>query len=86
MQRRRTDSEAISSFGYDLQRRLLEVEFISGSIYRYLGVPPEDIEEMRQAPSLGGWFNHVFKPRGYPYVEVYHPAAGSAPEKRAPES
>lgn len=32
-------SEALHSVAYDVDKRVLEIEFISGAIYRYFGVP-----------------------------------------------
>jgi hypothetical protein len=70
MRREPVDSEAIAAWGYDERQRILEVEFAPGSIYQYFDVPPEDIEEMREAESTGGWFNAIFKPKGYRYQEI----------------
>jgi hypothetical protein len=70
-------SEAIASFGYDPEEKILEVEFVTGRTYQYFGVPEWEIDDMRHADSLGTWFNTHFKPAGYPYREV--PRDGSEP-------
>jgi hypothetical protein len=71
MRRDPVQSEAISSIGYAPASHLLEVEFATGRLYQYFGVPESDIEDMRRAPSLGTWFNTIFKPKGYPYREIH---------------
>lgn len=56
MQRQPVTSSAIASVGYDRSRRTLEVEFVSGSVYQYAGVPPTVHEEFLAASSLGHYF------------------------------
>jgi len=46
-------SSAISSVGYDPRSSTLEVEFNSGAVYDYHGVPPRVYESLLQAPSKG---------------------------------
>lgn len=59
MKRRRVDSSVLSSVGYD-DHGTLEVEFVSGNVYRYLLVPRRVHDEMLAAPSIGSYFNaHV---------------------------
>ena len=40
MQRTQVSSTAIKSVGYDPARLILEIEFTTGNIYQYRGVPP----------------------------------------------
>ncbi len=47
--------------------RVLEVEFSSGALYRYEAVPPEAVQALLEADSLGRHFNQVFKPQHYRY-------------------
>jgi hypothetical protein len=42
--------------GYDEAARILEIEFVSGGVYRYFGVPPEVYQELLEAPSKGAYF------------------------------
>lgn len=56
MRRRPVDSSAITSVGYDPARETLELEFSSGNVYRYFGVPQEIYEDFLQAPSKGQFF------------------------------
>ena len=41
MKRVPVDSSAITSIGYDTEEQTLEVEFSSGTVYRYLRVPAD---------------------------------------------
>lgn len=56
VKRREVQSSMIRSVGYDEKARILEVEFVSGSVYRYHGVPRELFEELLEAPSKGSYF------------------------------
>lgn len=53
MRRRPVSSSAISSVGYDRKGEVLEVEFSSGVVYDYHGVPPEVYESLMSAESKG---------------------------------
>ncbi len=50
-------SSVIRTFRYHAPARELEIEFTSGRVYRYLEVPAEIAEAMRQAFSKGSYFN-----------------------------
>ena len=56
MRRKPVDSSAICSVGYDPASETLEVEFQSGNVYRYSGVPEEIYEDFLQARSKGRFF------------------------------
>lgn len=53
MRREPVDSSAISSVGYDPESETLEVEFTSGGIYEYHGVPRKVFRALMAAPSKG---------------------------------
>lgn len=53
MQRTRVDSRAIVSLGYEEATRLLEIEFRSGSVYRYADVPRSVYEWLLRTPNKG---------------------------------
>jgi hypothetical protein len=57
------ESSAIAGVGYDARRRTLELEYTSGAVYRYLGVPPREYETLLHAESLGAYVNRRIKPR-----------------------
>ena len=62
-------SSAVRSLGYDLRARRLEVEFPSGEVYDYEGVPPAEVMRLLRAESLGRYLNQHIKPR-YPYARL----------------
>lgn len=67
MRRRRVDSSAISSMGYDARSSTLEVEFRSGAVYDYHGVPPKVWKDLLGAPSKGRFFSRSLRGR-YPFT------------------
>jgi hypothetical protein len=56
MRRNPIDSSAIASVGYDPEKETLEVEFQSGNVYRYSGVPEEIYDDLLRARSKGRFF------------------------------
>jgi KTSC domain len=56
------ESSAVASVGYDARTRTLEVEFVGGGVYHYLGVPPREHELLLRAESLGTYVNKRIKP------------------------
>ncbi|HKY34711.1 MAG TPA: KTSC domain-containing protein [Polyangiaceae bacterium] len=60
MLRQVVDSQSLRSIGYDKRTRTLEVEFKSGSLYRYANVPLAVWSDLLQAQSKGRFFQqHV---------------------------
>lgn len=58
--RQSIDSRSLASVGYDMTSRTLEVEFVSGSVYRYFDVPAAVFDGLLAAESAGRYFNaHV---------------------------
>jgi hypothetical protein len=49
---------------------MLEIEFNSGGIYQYYGVPQEIYEGLMNAGSQGIYFHQNIKMAGYPYSKV----------------
>jgi hypothetical protein len=71
-------STSIAAVSYDEQSRVLELEYASGRVYRYLDVPEEVVTWLRKARSKGGFVNRMIKDR-YEYTEVpTWPAQGDA--------
>ena len=50
------DSSNIRSIGYDFDTQILEIEFLSGGIYRYSNVPSNIHDELMAADSKGRYF------------------------------
>ena len=69
MDRARVRSSSVRSVGYDLERSVLEVEWVGGGVYDYLDVPPEEALAFLEADSLGRHLNARIKPR-YAYRPV----------------
>ncbi|MCW7537280.1 KTSC domain-containing protein [Aquabacterium sp. A7-Y] len=57
MHRHPVASSSLRSIGYDAVHRTLEVEFVTGRVYRYLDVPELAYQQLMAAPSLGRHFN-----------------------------
>jgi len=62
-------SSNIRSVGYDSASRTLEVEFHSGGIYQYSGVPEAIYQDFMRAASKGSYFHDHIKGR-YPDRQV----------------
>jgi len=69
MDRISVGSSNIRSIGYEASSLTLEVEFKSGSVYQYMGVPKNEYEALVNAASIGRHLNSNIKGR-YPYIEV----------------
>ena len=69
MRRFSVSSTSMRSIGYDVKKRILEVEFPSGKIYRYFGVPGLLLLRLLSADSIGRYFNRYVRDR-FEYAEV----------------
>ncbi|RYZ02676.1 MAG: KTSC domain-containing protein [Myxococcales bacterium] len=63
MLREVVSSSTLRSIGYDSRTRTLEVEFATGSVYRYLPVPGEVWTALRRAESKGRYFQRFVRDR-----------------------
>ncbi|MGY1858106.1 KTSC domain-containing protein [Modestobacter sp. SYSU DS0290] len=63
MRRAHVRSSSVRSVGYDLDHRVLELEFVDGGVYDYLDVPPEEALAMLESASIGRHVNREIKPR-----------------------
>lgn len=59
MERETVRSGAIRSIGYDAGSQTLEVEFQTGRIYQYDGVPPETHAWLLRIDNKGGFLNRM---------------------------
>ena len=69
LNRHQVGSSNISSIGYDSVTQTMEVEFHSGSVYQYYGVPEPLHQQIMQASSKGQ-FLHQYIRNAYPYSRV----------------
>ncbi len=63
MNRTAVSSTNIRSIGYDPKSQTLEVEFNSGRLYQYTGVPEALFERFMKAPSKGKFFAQYVRDR-----------------------
>jgi KTSC domain-containing protein len=70
MDRQPVTSESLASVGYDAATPMLEVEFTTGRVYRYFGVPARVYADLMAASSLGAFFNARIRNAGYDYERV----------------
>ncbi|MFL6193844.1 MAG: KTSC domain-containing protein [Thermoanaerobaculia bacterium] len=71
MRRERVSSSAISSVGYDPKSSVLEVEFSSGIVYDYFGVPSRVFRQLMKAPSIGSFVSRRIRDR-YEFARREH--------------
>jgi hypothetical protein len=63
IQRTAVTSTSLTSVGYDRAGQVLEVEFRSGAVYRYLAVPERIHRELLAAESKGRYFSQHIRGR-----------------------
>ena len=54
-------SSTLGRYAYDAAHRKLYLEFKSGKVYLYKGVPPAVVDAFEQASSKGQFFNQAIK-------------------------
>jgi hypothetical protein len=62
-------SSVVRSAGYDANSQTLELEFVSGRVYRYAGVPIGTYAWLLRAPSKGAFVTRMITDR-YAYQDV----------------
>lgn len=70
MHRTSVSSEVLCSVGYDANARILEIEFASGSVYRYFQVPDSVFCELMTAASHGEFFANHVRDAGFDYTQA----------------
>ena len=63
MDRTPVSSSNLASVGYEATSMLLEIEFLSGSIYQYFDVPQSEFQELMLATSHGTYFTANIRDR-----------------------
>ncbi len=63
MERTPVESASLVSVGYDAAASELEVEFRTGAVYRYAGVPSDVHAWLMRSRSKGGIFNRLIRDR-----------------------
>ncbi|TNC29252.1 KTSC domain-containing protein [Amycolatopsis alkalitolerans] len=62
-------SSVIKAVGYDPGRRILDVEFVGGRVYRYTGVDGAVYKDFMAAESKGRFFNQHIQ-YGYEFEQL----------------
>ncbi|RTZ01967.1 KTSC domain-containing protein [Flavobacterium sp. GSP6] len=62
-------SSNIASVGYDVENKILEIEFHHGAVYQYFDVPEKVYEELINSSSYGAYFTHEIKEK-YSYNKI----------------
>ena len=70
MNRSPVESSDIASIGYDPATHTLEIEFQTGALYEYQGVPADTHAQLMSAPSHGRYFNQHVKKGGFVCVRL----------------
>jgi predicted XRE-type DNA-binding protein len=69
MSREPVDSSAVAAIGYQAAEKTLEIEFVSGEVYRYFKVPDSTYKAFQKAESKGAFFQDRVRGR-FPYVRL----------------
>ena len=73
-------SSVIRRFAWRANLQALDVEFVTGRIYRYAGVPEAAARRMRGVLSKGGYFNRAIRD-AYPCARLRAwPEGGEPPD------
>lgn len=77
MERQSVESSQLKSAGYDPENQILEIEFNTGSVYRYKGVDQQTFDGLMAAESVGRYFGQVIKPNQerFPFEKIQGPAS-----------
>ena len=74
------ESTTLAALAYDDVRGILQLEFRSGAVYKYFGVPRPVYESLLAATSKGRYFNHTIR-RAFPHLRVQDSGTGLAGER-----
>ena len=70
MERFPVESSNLASVGYNPESAVLEIEFKSGGIYKYSGVPQFVYDGLMNTASKGKYFYQYIENSGYPYSKI----------------
>jgi hypothetical protein len=69
LERQPVKSRILRSVAYDDSTKILEIEFQTGLVYRYSGVPPKVFADLMHADEIGKYFSKKIRPR-FPAKQV----------------
>jgi hypothetical protein len=56
-------SRILRSVGYDESTKTLEIEFTSGIVYQYSGVPPKVYTDLMHSGEIGKYYSEKVRPK-----------------------
>ncbi len=56
-------SRILRSVGYDESTKILEIEFQTGLVYQYSGVPQKTYADLMHSEEIGKYFSEKVRPR-----------------------
>jgi hypothetical protein len=56
-------SRILRSVGYDESTKILEIEFSSGFVYQYSGVPPKVYADLMHSAEIGKYYSEKVRPK-----------------------
>ena len=62
LERKAVRSTNVASVGYDPKSKVLEIQFKSGGIYQYSGVPEKRYQSLMKAKAIGHYFTTDIRP------------------------
>ena len=63
VERQTVKSAILRSVGYDDSAKILEIEFHTGLVYQYAGVPPKVYADLMHSGEIGKYFSEKVRPR-----------------------
>jgi len=69
LERQSVKSAILRSVGYDDRTKILEIEFRTGLVYQYSGVPAKVYADLMHSDGMGKYFSEKVRPR-FPTKQV----------------
>jgi hypothetical protein len=63
LERLSVKSRILRSVGYDENTKTLEIEFTSGLVYQYSGVPPKVYADLMHSGEIGKYYSEKVRPK-----------------------
>lgn len=62
LERLSVKSRILRAVGYDESTKILEIEFHTGLVYQYSGVPPKVYKDLMHSDEIGKYFSEKVRP------------------------
>lgn len=63
LERLSVTSRILRSVGYNEEKKIMEIEFTSGLVYQFLGVPPKIYADLMRSAEIGKYFSEKIRPK-----------------------